>query len=189
MRDTGQDRFGGIDSGRRHFLKTGIAGSVLLAMAAGGAWLAARRNPSDKPCDTCLWLTRSDRVLLAALVPVMLEGALPPEPAAAKRAIETVITHFDQTVSYFTPAISGEIRQLLALLEFPLTRVLLTGLTTAWEKEESSAIRSFLRRWQTSRLALFRSGYAALHDLICGAWYANPQSWPRIRYPGPPRLR
>jgi hypothetical protein len=189
MRDTGQDRFGGINPGRRHFLKTGIAGSILLAIAAGGTLLTARSKPSDKPCDKCHWLTRSDRVLLAALVPVMLEGALPPEPAAAKRAIETVMTNFDQTVSYFTPAISGEVRQLLALLEFPITRVLLAGIRTAWEKEDTPAIRSFLKRWQTSRLALLRSGYGALHDLICGAWYADPLSWPRIHYPGPPQLR
>ena len=189
MRDTGQDGFGGINPGRRHFLKTGIAGSILLAIAAGGALLKARGNSLDEPYDKCLWLTRSDRVLLVALVPVMLEGALPSEPAAAKRAIETVITHFDQTVSYFTPATSGEVRQLLSLLEFPLTRVLLAGILTAWEKENTAAIRSFLKRWQTSRLALFRSGYGALHDLICGAWYANPQSWPRIHYPGPPHLR
>lgn len=188
MRDTGQDRFGCVDPGRRHFLKTGIAGSVLLAMVGSNTLLTARSNASDKPCDTCLWLTQPDRVLLAALVPVMLEGALPSEPVEAKRAIKSVIKNFDQTVSYFTPAIRREIRQLLALLEFPLTRVLLTGALTAWEKEDTSTIRSFLKRWQTSRLALFRSGYGALHDLICGAWYANPRSWPRIHYPGPPRL-
>ena len=41
---------------------------------------------------------------------------------------------------------------------------------------------SFLRRWQHSRLDLLKSGYQALHDLVLGAWYADPQSWAAIGY-------
>jgi hypothetical protein len=30
-----------------------------------------------------------------------------------------------------------------------------------------------------------RSAYQALHDLVLGAWYANPANWDAIGYPGP----
>ena len=47
-------------------------------------------------------------------------------------------------------------------------------------------IALFLERWQHSSIALLRSDYQALHQLIMAAWYGNAQSWRRIGYPGPP---
>ena len=37
-------------------------------------------------------------------------------------------------------------------------------------------------------LALKRSAYDALHQLILAAWYGNGRSWAGIGYPGPPKL-
>jgi hypothetical protein len=53
---------------------------------------------------------------------------------------------------------------------------------------EASAedIARFLERWRHSSIALLRSGYQALHELVMAAWYGNAQSWGRIGYPGPP---
>ena len=49
-------------------------------------------------------------------------------------------------------------------------------------------IEKFLRNWQESGADLLKSGYQALHDLVLGAWYADPASWAAIGYPGPPSL-
>jgi len=49
-------------------------------------------------------------------------------------------------------------------------------------------IEKFLRNWQESRVDLLKSGYQALHDLVFGAWYADPASWAAIGYAGPPSL-
>jgi hypothetical protein len=65
---------------------------------------------------------------------------------------------------------------------------LLTGITQPWDQASAVSINTFLSRWQHSRFGLLRSGYTALHDLICGAWYVNPASWSRIGYSGPPAL-
>jgi len=46
-----------------------------------------------------------------------------------------------------------------------------------------------LGRWQHSRLALLRSAYDGLHQLVLAAWYGNSRAWPAIGYPGPPSLR
>jgi hypothetical protein len=49
-------------------------------------------------------------------------------------------------------------------------------------------VAGFLAAWRSSRLALLQSAYAALHDLSFGAWYAQPESWTDIGYPGPPEI-
>ena len=40
----------------------------------------------------------------------------------------------------------------------------------------------------TSGLAVVDT-IAAVHDLVLGAWYAQPESWEAIGYPGPPEVK
>lgn len=173
---------------RRQFLKTGFVGSLALGLASTGAALTACSGDSTGRCRDCLWLTEDDHELLTALVPVMLAGALPQSANEKTTAITQTVTAVDITISHFSPAIRKEIRQLLDLLQFPVTRMLLTGVTSAWGRASAETMESFISKWQQSRFDLLRSGYAALHDLICGGWYVNPASWPRIGYRGPPEI-
>jgi hypothetical protein len=167
---------------RRRFLKVGLIGSAALTVAAGGVMLSQQ----SETCNDCSWLQQNDRELLLAIIPVMLAGALPADKNQQAIAVNEIITGFDITLSHFPPVVRDEIRQLLWLLEFPVTRSLIAGVWSAWDKVEDHAVIGFLKSWQHSRLDLLRVGYAALHDLISGAWYANPRSWQRINYPGPP---
>jgi hypothetical protein len=32
---------------------------------------------------------------------------------------------------------------------------------------------------------MLQTAYHALHDLVLGAWYADPSSWTAVGYPGP----
>lgn len=169
---------------RRRFLKVGLFGSAVLAAVAGG--IALSRRPEK--CEPCLWLHQGDRQLLQAVIPVMLAGALPDNIDQRAQSIKAIISGFDKTVAHFPPTVRAEIRQLLWLLESPLTRPLLTGIWSGWRKANTGDIKEFLGSWQHSRLDLLRVGYTALHDLIMGAWYANPHSWQRIHYPGPPAI-
>jgi hypothetical protein len=57
-----------------------------------------------------------------------------------------------------------------------------------WERATSEQVAAFLQRWRTSSFDLFVVGYQAMHDLVLGAWYADPSSWAAIGYPGPPKL-
>ena len=70
---------------RRAFLRTGIAGAALLAVAARLPAGSARAEGAARA------LGASDRAVLAAIVPVMLAGALPAEAEAHRKAVASVV--------------------------------------------------------------------------------------------------
>ncbi|HSK41906.1 MAG TPA: hypothetical protein VK943_19225, partial [Arenibaculum sp.] len=78
--------------------------------------------------------------------------------------------------------------QLLSLLSFAPARIALAGVWSDWEHAGTADVSAFLRRWRDSRFAHLRAGHSALRDLAIAAWYANPDAWPAIGYPGPPEM-
>ena len=62
---------------------------------------------------------------------------------------------------------------------------MLTGIAGGWANATPANVHAFLHDWRDSSFALLRSAYGALHDLVLGAWYADPASWDAIGYPGP----
>ena len=77
---------------------------------------------------------------------------------------------------------------LFRLLDIRIARRLLTGVSTNWADADPADVRAFLERWRWSPIALFQTGYFALHDLVLGAWYANEAAWGLLNYPGPPNV-
>ena len=169
---------------RRTFIKTGIAGAVLLAVAARVPAAAARAEESA----AARGLGAKDRVVVAAIVPVMLAGALPAEPDAQRKAVATVVDGVSQAIAGMPPATRAELGELFMLLDLAPARRLLTGVSAPWPEAPPQEIAAFLQKWRASPLALLQSGYQALHDLVIASWYALPQSWPAIRYPGAPEI-
>ncbi len=157
---------------RRQFLQTGLAGSLLLG-AAGCARPSANGGRSE---------------VLLALIPAILAGALPPDAEARQMLVRRTLSGVDKAIAGLSLSTQEEIEQLFDLLALPLTRVLVAGLWPAWPAATPEQLKDFLESWRTSRFNLLRSGYAALHDLILGAWYARPDTWDAIGYPGPPRV-
>jgi hypothetical protein len=155
---------------RRQFLKTGLAGGLLLGIAGCSRPSAGGRH----------------RAVLAAIVPVMLAGAIGREDRPA--AIARTVTGVETAIAGLALPTQKEIGQLFDLLSFAPTRILAAGLWTDWPQASPEAIGRFLDSWRHSRFDLLKSGYAALHNLIFGAWYAVPENWPAIGYPGPPEM-
>ena len=157
---------------RREFLKTGLAGGLLLNVAACS-------RPSENGGRT---------VVLSALIPVMLTGALPADSTARPEVVARTLAGVEHAIAGLAPATQKEIGELFDLLAFPLTRMLAAGIWSPWPEATPAAIGNFLESWRHSRFDLLKSGYAALHDLIFGAWYARPDTWAAIGYPGPPKV-
>ena len=157
---------------RREFLKTGLGGALLLN-------IAACTRPSEDG---------GRAAVLTALIPVFLDGALPAGGETRPELISRTVAGVDKAIAGLSLATQKEIGELFDLLSFAPTRMIAAGIWSAWPEATPEAIGKFLESWRHSRFDLLKSGYAALHDLIFGAWYARPDTWAAIAYPGPPKV-
>jgi hypothetical protein len=169
---------------RRTLLKAGVAGGALLlfARAFHATVAAAAREDAGEPA-----LVPDARTVLAAVIPVLLEGALP-TGSAGPQARDEALAGAARAIAGLPPAARRELDQLFALLAFAPTRALVAGVWSPWPEASRESIAAFLTRWRDSRFALLRSAYDALHQIILGAWYGNEHAWPAIGYAGPPAL-
>lgn len=166
---------------RRQFLKFGVAGGLLLA--AAGAVRAQKGYRAATGADRLEVLTDGDGEVLAAIAPAILAGT-----GAAGASLVAIVGSIDRAVAGLPPHLQAEVKQLLALLASWPGRRLLAGVSAPWPQAAPADIAAFLERWRFSRWALFQQAYQALHELVLAAWYARPDSWPAIGYPGPPAL-
>ena len=120
---------------------------------------------------------------LARVVPVMTRVLPQGLLATVARAMELSVLSIE-----LDRRMIEELDQLFALLAFAPTRCLVAGVWSPWPEASRESIAAFLLRWRDSRFALLRSAYDALHQIVLGAWYANPRAWPAIGYTGPPSL-
>ena len=157
---------------RREFLKTGLAGALLLNVA--GCTRPAQGNGRT--------------VVLTALIPVFLAGVLPRGGATRPELIARTVAGVDKAIAGLSLAAQKEVGELFDLLSFTPTRMIVAGVWSPWPEASAEAIGRFLESWRNSRFDLLKSGYAALHDLIFSAWYARPDTWTAIDYPGPPKV-
>lgn len=167
---------------RREFIRAGLAGGALLAVAG---WLNAA---GPRARDTAYVLDDVEREMLSAIVPVLLAGAMPGEGAARREAVARTVDGVVRAVSGLSLASRKEVGELFGLLAWAPGRRALAGVGRPWREAEAGEIARFLASWRSSRFGLLFSGYAALHDLILGAWYARPEAWEAIGYPGPPEV-
>jgi hypothetical protein len=167
---------------RRTLLKAGIAGGAGLLLVR---WLYTSTAISQSTPTPSAALDAHARAIVAAIAPVMLTGAL---PAGDPVLLQEVVAGVEQAIAGLPPAVRKEIGQLFALLAFAPSRALIGGVWSPWHEAEPASIGAFLDRWRNSRVALLRSAYGALHQLVFAAWYGNSNAWPAIGYAGPPSL-
>lgn len=165
---------------RRRFIAAGALGVAALGFA--GWWAFLRGKSAGTAADA------ERAAILRAIVPAMLAGALPDAPGERQTAIGETVAGVDRIVVRLPPHAQREIGQLFALLAAAPARRALAGVVSAWEDAGAAEVDAFLVRWRDSGWELKRAAYDALHQLVYGAWYANPRSWPAIGYGGPPQL-
>jgi len=163
-------------------MQVGLASAAALASVRWLERSEAAPAPNHRVLDATAVIT------VAALVPIVLDGALPEEPEARARAIRETVEGFDRAVSGMSLPTQKEVDQLFGVLRFAPTRLAFTGLWTSIEESSPEEVAAFLTRWRHSRFEIQRAGYQALSQLIQASWYDNPASWATIGYPGPPKL-
>ena len=168
---------------RRGFLKLGLLGST--ALAIGGAWVVWRDLSDTRDGGPARDRTA---LVIGAIAPVMLAGALPADSALRADGVARVVKDVKAVIGVFPPDVQRELGDLFRLLDLGVARHLMTGVSSDWSRAKPDEIAAFLERWRTSRFGSLQAGYFALHDLILGAWYADQATWTAIGYPGPPNV-
>ena len=162
---------------RRHLLGWGGAAAVTALLATAGAI-------SIRPGLLQGRLTPAGEDLINAVGRAMLQGSIPgglPE----QRELAGLRRRFEELVQALPSHVQGEIEELLAALLHPIGCRMLTDVALDWTTASSAQVQSVLSDMQRSKLKLRRQAYLALHDLIGGAYFADPQTWALLGYPGP----
>jgi len=168
-----------METPRRTFLKVG--GLAALTLAVGGGIYRATHPATPQR----FVLDGEARTVLEAIVPAMLAGALPPTGPARTAAVGATIEHVHAAINGLPLAAQKEVQDLFGLLALAPARRFLAGVPEAWGQASTAQVAAFLQSWRLHRFTMLQSAYFALHDLIFGAWYADPSTWAAIGYPGP----
>jgi hypothetical protein len=168
-----------METSRRSFLKAGALAALVLA--AGGGIYRVTHPPAPKG----FVLDGEARAALHAIVPAILAGMLPTAPPARAQAIAATTERVNQTILGLPLATQQEVRDLFGLLALGPARRLLTGIPHGWAQATDADVNTWLQDWRTHRIALLRTAYQALHDLVLGSWYSDAANWAAIGYPGP----
>ncbi len=163
---------------RRAFLTTGVGAALALA-AGGGIYRLATRQPGRFVLDG------EARAAIDAIVPAMLAGALPAGVAERRAATMLATARVHQAILGLPLATQKEIQDLFGLLALAPARRWLAGVPAGWSDASAAQVGAFLQEWRAHRFATLQVAYHALHDLVLGAWYADPSAWAAIGYPGP----
>jgi hypothetical protein len=163
---------------RRTLLKLGLGASVLLALAGGGLAML-------KPGLVGGRLSGPARAVFGALANAILDGSLPAPGPERNAALAAHLQRLEATLAGFPAATQAELSQLLALLASAPGRIGLTGLREDWAEASVVSLQQALQGLRSSSLAMRQQVYHALRDLTNAAYYADPQSWPLLGYPGP----
>jgi len=167
-----------VNPSRRRFIFVGLAGVVALCAA----------RVLQPATATAAALGGSGEDVVRGLIPALLDGALPDDPAHRAAAVERTVTAVSEAIAGLPPNAREELATLFGLLALGAVRILFAGIDAPWRDADVAQASAFLNRLRRSRLSLKRAAYDALHQLVLASWYASAESWPAIGYPGPPRL-
>ncbi|HEX4405663.1 MAG TPA: hypothetical protein VH560_12585 [Polyangia bacterium] len=172
---------------RRRLLTRGLLGGALLAV--GGALPLAMRSTlvRGKPKRALILLTEDEHAIFAAVAarfaPGDAAGAAWPTTDALDCAGKC-----DALMATTLPEVGAEFRQLLRLFESALFGMVFTRSPTPFTRLSPAAQDARLESWRHSRIALLRSGYQALKRLSHATYYASPEVYALVGYPGPPEV-
>lgn len=166
---------------RRDLVRRGIVGTLLLAAAGATAsfWWPTRRR---KPRPGLRVLDEREASILAAVAAVVLAI----EPSAPSPEDVDVVGRVDALLARSPAEVRREFARLLHVFENGATGLLTATGWTSFTASGPASREARLRAWETSRIALFRTGFQAMKRLCGACYYSSPLTWAAIGYPGPP---
>lgn len=170
---------------RRSFLKFGLVGGAALSVTGVAAGLTGCSKREVATAKGFRFLRDADIALFKALIPVILAGQVKAGDSHYHVVENQVLSNIDGAGSKLNTFTQGEVYKLFDLLHMRATRWLTTGIWADWSAAATADIEAFLKRWQSSSVSVFNTGYRLLTKLVAVSWYLTPDSWPAAGYPGP----
>jgi hypothetical protein len=166
---------------RRELVRRGIVGTLLLAAAGATAafWWPTRRR---KPRPGLRVFDEREASILAAVAAAVLAI----EPGAPSPEEIDVVGRVDALLARSPVSVQRELARLLRFFENGATGLLTATGWTSFTASGPASREARLRAWETSRIALFRTGFQAMKRLCGACYYSSPLTWAAIGYPGPP---
>jgi hypothetical protein len=168
---------------RRGFLNKTLGGATLLAVA-GAVPLAMRKTKLRPAPRTLRFFTPAEYSIWAAVADRVLAEAQP--SGAPSLAQMDVAAKADAFLGPLPEADRKDLKQLLALFDNALFSALQGGPPRPFTQMSPEEQDAHLRRWQSSRLAIQRTGYQAMKRLCCALYFSDPATYASVGYPGPP---
>ena len=188
---------------RRGLIKKTLGGAALLA-AAGAVPLALRKTRLVQPrselkffteAEYSIWAAVADRVLAQEVTAATRDAesgtadaallALK-RPAAPAPAQVDVAGKADAFLAPLSPSEAKDLKQLLALFDNALFSFVSGGPPRPFTQMEPAEQDEHLHAWQSSRLAIKRTGFQAMKRLCCAIYFGAPETYASAGYPGPP---
>jgi len=133
-------------------------------------------------------LTAAGQDVFLAVARAVLDGTLPEDQVLRDAALQAHLQRVDATLAGLPPALQSEVGELLTLLAHPAGRVGLAGLTADWVSASTADVQTMLQALRGSNLGLRQQIYHALRDLTNASYFAAPETWSAMGYPGPPAV-
>ena len=163
---------------RRGLLTLGLGEAVGLAVVGTGLAL-------HQPALVNGRLALPAQAVFLAVGRAVLAGSWPTDAPERLQAEAAWLRRLDDTVAALPPHTHAELGQLLAVLASAPGRWALAGLQADWPQASVADVGAALQAMRHSRVALRQQAYFALRDLSAAAYFAGPETWLALGYPGP----
>ncbi len=185
-------------------LKKTVGGAALLVVA-GSVPVALRKTrlrplPVGRklqfftPAEYSIWAAVADRILAqqptaasgdagGAAAEEALKAARPPAPSPEQ---VDVAGKADAFLAPLPESDRKDLKQLLALFDNALFSFVTGGPPRPFTRMDAAEQDAHLRGWETSRLAVRRTGFQAMKRLCCALYFSSPATYASVGYPGPP---
>jgi hypothetical protein len=161
---------------RRGLLKKTIGGALLLG-AAAAVPVALRKTKLRETPSGLKFFNAAEYSIWSAVAARVLAPSLAQMDIAAKA---------DAFLAPLPEGDAKDLKQLLALFDNALFSFVLGGPATPFTQMTAAQQDAHLRAWQTSRLAVRRTGFQAMKRLCAAIYFGDPSTFASVGYPGPP---
>jgi hypothetical protein len=157
------------------------ASSTVVALAVGAPILTSLNEKALPDFKPLKFLSTEHQYLLLGLIP-----AFTGHFNLSQSSVLTTISDIDSSILILPQRSQDELLELLQLLSYRYSRWFTTGFWQHFEQQDMQHVGAEFSAWRRSGIQLFRQASSGLHELILGAFYANPNHWKLAKYEGPP---